>query len=131
MTLRQYTERRTQEHDGSEVLQENHREVADKQLIPRIIARNRQAILVDPHHFHFFQRKKQGRRCSCFQVETSPDGLCQVCFGTGVVAGYEKFGTVSDMYDVSFPRIRAVNVPNFSYPATTPVPEASREDCLW
>ena len=71
--LKHYRETRTDEHDGSEVLQDNHRQVADKQLVPRIIRRNRQAILVDPHYFDFFQRKKQGRRCSCFQVESSPD----------------------------------------------------------
>jgi len=108
--LRHYLEHRTDEHDGSEVLQDNHREVADKQLIPRIIKRNRQAILVDPHYFHYFQRKKQGRRCSCFKIETSPDSLCQVCIGTGVVGGYEKFGTIGEWFDVTYPRIRAVNV---------------------
>ncbi len=119
--LRQYVERRTDETDGSEVLQDNHRDVAEKQLVPRIIKRNRQAILVDPHFFQFFQRKKQGRRCSCFKVEASPDGLCQVCFGTGIVAGYEKFGTVSDMFDVTYPNIRAVNVQQDFESGTRPV----------
>lgn len=110
MSLRQHIERRTAESDGSEVLGTNHHEVADKQLIPRIIKRNREAIITDPHFFHFFQRKKQGRRCSCFVVETSPDGLCQVCFGVGIVGGYEKFGTVSDVFDVTSLRGQAVNV---------------------
>jgi hypothetical protein len=110
MSLKQYTERRTDEQDGSQVLGHNHREVAEKQLIPRIILRNRQAIQVDPHHFWFYQRKKQGLRCSCFAIESSPDGLCQVCFGTGVVGGYEKFGTTSEMLDTTYPRINAVNV---------------------
>lgn len=119
--LRQYTERRTDETDGSEVLGNHHREVAEKQLIPRIIKRNRQAILMDPHHFHFFQRKKQGRRCSCFKVETSPDGLCQVCHGTGIVGGYEKFGTVSDMFDVTYPRMRSVNIRQDFEAQTRPV----------
>lgn len=121
MMLKQHRETRTSEHDGSEVLQDNHRQVADKQLIPRIIKRNRQAILVDPHYFDFFQRKKQGRRCSCFAVESSPDGLCQVCFGTGIVAGYEKFGTLSEVFDVTYPRTRAVNVRQDFASQTRPV----------
>jgi hypothetical protein len=119
--LRHYLERRTEEHDGSEVLQENHREVAEKQLIPRIIKRNRQAILVDPHHFHYFQRKKQGRRCSCFKIETSPDALCQLCFGSGIVGGYEKFGTIGEWFDSTYPRIRAVNVRQNFEAQTRPV----------
>jgi len=102
-------------------LQDNHREVADKQLVPRIIKRNRQAILVDPHYFHYFQRKKQGRRCSCFKIESSPDGLCQVCFGTGIVGAYEKFGTTSEMFDVTYPRVRTVNVRQDFEAQTRPV----------
>lgn len=119
--LRYYREYRTGETDGSEVLEHNHRIVANEQLIPRIIKRNRQAILVDPHYFYFFQRKRTGRRCSCFQVETSPDSLCQVCFGTGLVGGYEKFGTASEWFDSTYNGTRAVNViPNWS-DATRPV----------
>lgn len=119
--LRHYKETRTDEHDGSEVLQDNHRQVAEKQLIPRIIQRNRQAMLVDPHYFDLFQRRKQGRRCSCFKVESSPDALCQVCFGTGIVGGYEKFGTLSDVFDTTFPRTRAVNVRQDFASQTRPV----------
>lgn len=119
--LRQHYERRSEETDGSEVLQDNHRKVAEEQLVPRIIKRNREAILVDPHFFHYFQRKKQGRRCSCFKIETSPDGLCQVCFGTGVVAGYEKFGAASDVFDTTYPRMRAVNVQQDFEAGTRPV----------
>ncbi len=121
MTLRQFTEYRTSESDGSEVLQDNHHKVADEQLVPRIIKRNREAILTDPHHFHFFQRKKQGRRCSCFKIESSPDGLCQVCYGTGIVGGYEKFGTVSDLFDVTYGNTRAVNVRQDFEAQTRPV----------
>lgn len=110
MALKQYTERRSDEQDGSLVLDKNHHAVAEKQLIPRIIQRNKQAAEMDPHYFWFFQRKKQGRRCSCFAIESSPDGLCQVCFGTGVVGGYEKYGTTSEMLDTSHPRLNAVNV---------------------
>lgn len=121
MTLRQYIETRTDEADGSEVLQRNHRDVSEQQLVPRIIKRNRQAILVDPHVFDYFQRKRQGRRCTCFSIETSPDALCQVCFGTGIVGGYEKFGTTSEWFDTSYPGIRTVNVSLNFADATRPV----------
>lgn len=119
--LKQYTEKRTEEADGSEVLDRNHRDVSEHQLVPRIIKRNRQAILVDPYWFYLFQRRRTGRRCSCFQVSTSPDGLCQVCFGTGVVGGYLKYGTTDEWFDTTYPGIRTVNVrPNWDQ-ATRPV----------
>jgi len=110
MSLRQYREYRTGEYDGSLVLDRNHHEVARDQLVPRIIQRNRQALLVDPHPFHYFQRRRQGRRCSCYVVSTSPDGNCQVCFGNGIVGGYDKYGTVSEWFDTTYPRVRTVNV---------------------
>jgi hypothetical protein len=121
MSLRQYREHRTGEQDGSQVLDRNHHEVARDQLVPRIIKRNRQAVLTDPHWFYFFQRKRTGRRCSCFRVETSPDGLCQVCFGTGIVGGYVKFGTTDEWFDSSYPGIRSVNVIQNFADATRPV----------
>lgn len=115
MTLRHYQEYRTEEYDGSQVLDRNHHEVARDQLVPRIIKRNRQAILTDPHWFYFFQRKRTGRRCSCFRIQTSPDGLCQVCFGTGLVGGYQKFGTTDEWFDTTYRGIRSLNVvQNFS-----------------
>ncbi len=121
MTLRQYVEFRTDEQDGSQVLDRNHHIVAEEQLIPRIIKRNRQALLLDPHAFHYFQRRRQGRRCSCFTVETSPDGHCQVCFGNGVVGGYDKFGTAADWFDVTYPRTRTVNVVQNFQDASRPI----------
>lgn len=121
MSLRHYQEYRTDEQDGSQVLQNNHHEVARDQLVPRIIKRNREAILTDPHWFYYFQRKRTGRRCSCFRIETSPDGLCQVCFGTGIVGGYTKFGTTDEWFDSSYPGIRTVNVVQNFAEGTRPV----------
>jgi hypothetical protein len=85
-------------------------EVARLDLIPRIQSRARDALAVDRVDTLFFQRKLTGRRCSCFIVEASPDGLCQVCFGTGIVGGYTKFGTVDLTIDVTHPSLRSVNV---------------------
>jgi len=121
MSLRYYHEYRTEEQDGSQVLDVNHHEVARDQLVPRIIKRNRQAVLTDPHWFYYFQRRRTGRRCSCFRVETSPDGLCQVCFGTGIVGGYRKFLTVDEWFDSTYPGSRSVNVIQNFADGTRPV----------
>jgi hypothetical protein len=95
--------------------------IARDQLIPRIVDRNLDAVAVDRVHFYFYQRNKVGRRCSCWSVETSPDGLCQVCWGTGIVGGYTKWGTVEHILDVSHPIVNTVNVlPAFDQ-QTTPV----------
>ncbi len=85
-------------------------EVALLDLVPRIQSRARDALAVDRVDTLFFQRKLTGRRCSCFIVESSPDGQCQICFGTGIVGGYTKFGTVDFTIDVTHPGLRSMNV---------------------
>ncbi len=85
-------------------------EVALLDLVPRIQSRARDALSVDRVDTLFFQRKLTGRRCSCFIVESSPDGQCQICFGTGIVGGYSKFGTTDMTIDVTHPSLRCVNV---------------------
>jgi hypothetical protein len=42
-------------------------------------------------------------------VETSPEGFCKTCFGTGVVGGYDKYGFRTEVVDVTAP-VRTVNV---------------------
>jgi hypothetical protein len=44
-----------------------------------------------------------------------------VCFGTGLVGGYEKFGTTSEWFDSSYPRVRTVNVHQNFEDVTRPV----------
>ena len=85
-------------------------EVALLDLVPRIQSRARDALAVDRVDTLFFQRKLTGRRCSCFIVESSPDGQCQICYGTGIVGGYSKFGTTDLTIDVTHPSLRCVNV---------------------
>ena len=85
-------------------------EVALKDLVPRIQSRARDALSVDRVDTLFFQRKLTGRRCSCFIIESSPDAGCQVCYGTGIVGGFTKFGTVDFTIDVTHPSLRAVGV---------------------
>ena len=85
-------------------------EVALLDLVPRIQSRARDALSIDRVETLFFQRKLTGRRCSCFIVEASPDAGCQVCFGTGIVGGYTKFGTVDFTIDVTHPSLRTVGI---------------------
>jgi len=84
---------------------------ARKNLVPMIAGRTANALKVDPVEVLYFQRKRSGRRCSCFNGgDSSPDGLCQVCWGTGLVIGFEKYGTRSAMIDVTHPNLKMVNV---------------------
>lgn len=68
------------------------------------------ALDVDVRPFWLYTRLKNGRRCSCFSgSNVEPNGECLTCFGTGIVGGYEKFGTHSELIDPSC-RFNAVNV---------------------
>jgi len=96
--------------DGTQAKEDFPHQVALLDLIPRIQSRARDALAVDRVDTLFFQRKLTGRRCSCFIVESSPDGHCQVCMGSGIVGGYTKFGTVDLTIDVTHPSLRCVNV---------------------
>lgn len=62
-------------------------------LAPRIAQKSANAVLSDRREYYYFKKKTMGRRCSCYQEETSPEATCPVCYGTGIVGGYDKFGT--------------------------------------
>jgi hypothetical protein len=96
--------------DKTQAKEDFPHEVALLDLVPRIQSRARDALSVDRVDTLFFQRKLTGRRCSCFIVESSPDGQCQICYGTGIVGGYSKFGTTDLTIDVTHPSLRCVNV---------------------
>lgn len=85
------------------------------QLAPRIQTKSANAVLSDRREFYFYRRKRNGRRCSCFETETSPDNQCAVCIGTGIVGGFDKHGTVTEVLDYTTPNLIMVNVePNFN-----------------
>jgi len=63
---------------------------------------NSNTLKVDVREFYFYQRIKSGRICSCFLGEqATPEGKCQICFGTGFVGGYNKYGTKLEVIDVT------------------------------
>lgn len=68
------------------------------------------ALDIDVRVFWLYTRLKNGRRCSCFSgSNVEPNGECLTCFGTGIVGGYEKFGTHTELIDPSC-RYNSVNV---------------------
>ncbi len=74
----------------------------------------KQAVRVAPEYFYFYQRRHDGRRCSCFVFESSPAGHCTSCYGTGVVGGFEKWGCKTETLDATYPQITMVNLaPNY------------------
>lgn len=99
---------------GTDVKGNAPHQIAQNQLIPQIVNRTRNAVRVNGQEFLFFQRKQAGRRCSCFSVEQAPEGKCGICFATGFVGGYEKYGCETETVDVTRPGLRLVNVePNY------------------
>lgn len=83
--------------DPSDIVGDIHHTLAKEQLVPQIVARTRNAISVDRREIFFFQRLREGRRCSCWSSgESSPNSQCPVCLATGFAGGYLKWGT--DLY---------------------------------
>ena len=79
-------------------------------MMRRVRKMGHNALDVDVRIFWLYTRLKNGRRCSCFSgSNVEPCGECVTCFGTGIVGGYEKFGTHSEWIDPSC-RYNAVNV---------------------
>jgi len=121
MALRSYREKRTSITTGTDVKDGAPRRIAQEQLIPQIARRSRNAVKVDGMEFYFFQRKSTGRRCSCFSVEQSPDGACDVCHGVGIVGSYDKYGCETEIGDITRPGLRCVNVEGNFDQRTRPV----------
>ena len=90
-------------------------ELLVNQLAPRIQSKSANAVTVDRRNFYLMKRRRSGRRCSCWKVETSADSGCPVCYGIGIVGGFEKFGTISETLDYTTPNLIMVNVePNLA-----------------
>jgi hypothetical protein len=106
---------------NTSVLEDTAMRQAKEDLLPIIAQKSRNALNVAPIYIEYFQRLKSGRRCSCFGVETDPTGLCFVCFGTGVVGGYTKRGTKTEVFDVTYPNTVAANIHADYSNATRPV----------
>lgn len=101
--------------DGAEVLDGPARTIATEQLVPRIAARNNIAIKTVRISTYFYAKVRAGRQCSCFDLDVSPNASCRCCYGTGKVGGYDKYGTITEVIDVTRPDLRTVNImPDYS-----------------
>lgn len=105
-----YREQRTDVPSNTDHKIDALHEIVNEQLAPRIQQKSFNAATVDRRYFYYFQKRFTGRRCSCFIYETSPDAGCRICYSTGVVNGYEKFGTRSESVDFTTPDLIMVNV---------------------
>jgi hypothetical protein len=94
---------------NTDILEDWPQRQARELLIPQIAKKTLNALNTVPIYVEHFQRIRSGRRCSCFTVETEAAGLCPLCFGMGVVGGYQKRGTKVDVLDVTSPYTVCVN----------------------
>ena len=109
-SLRQNIEYRDEAPSRTAYLEDEVHKQAIEQLLPQIAAESEQASKPVRQVFHYLRKKLSGRRCSCFTVETSPDGFCQICFGSGYVGGWDLHGCRSEIIDVTHPNLKLVNI---------------------
>lgn len=108
--LRQNIEYRDEAPSRTAYLEDEVHKQALEQLLPQIAAESEQAAKPARQVFHYYRKKLSGRRCSCFSIETSPDGFCPICFGCGYVGGWDLHGCRTEIIDVTHPNLKLVNV---------------------
>ena len=116
MSVRSYNPRPDDDHIAcdTDILEDWPQRIARETLIPRIAKKTRNALNTVPVYVEQFQRLRQGRRCSCFYIETDASAVCVVCYGTGIVGGFQKRGCKVDVLDTTSPYMKCVNVePNY------------------
>lgn len=107
--------------DGSHIKRDRSRHIA-RDIVQHHRERIKSTREFDPVWCFWFRRKREGRRCSCWAVEESPNGICGLCYGTGVVGGYDKWGFETQVIDVTSPNLMMVNVMPFVDSQIRPVP---------
>lgn len=114
------TERRL---DGSIVKRDRARRIGR-----HIMLQHRERIVtareIDPLWVHWFKKRVHGRRCSCWSLQDSPDGGCDVCYGEGIVSPYEKFGYETHVVDTTRENVILVNAVPYPESQLSPVPFA-------
>lgn len=119
MGVRQYRPNTRSQHsqdDGDRVytrtdhMSEHTRDMA-LVMVKQIAQMTDNALGVDTRWFYYYKRRTAGRRCSCALAENNaPSSNCKVCYGVGIVGGYDKYGTRSETLDVTYPGFSFVNV---------------------
>jgi hypothetical protein len=99
-----YTQQTRTDHPTNTDYKEDSPHIeALQNLVPQIAAKSRNAANVDRVEVLYYQQKHVGRRCSCIGFESQPDALCPICWGVGIVGGYDKYGCHTDLFDFSAP----------------------------
>lgn len=82
-----------------------------KELTLRIAQKTDNALSVDTRWFYYYKKRNVGRRCSCMSGDqATASGTCGCCYGTGVVGGYDKYGTATELLDSTYPGLDLINV---------------------
>jgi hypothetical protein len=76
-------------------------QIALEQLIPSVQHMVRNSISVDRREIFYYFKKVQGRECSCVKENETAEGKCPICYKTGWVGGYDKFGTHTEILDIT------------------------------
>lgn len=96
-------------HTRTDHLSETVRDIGTE-LVLQVAQMTDNAISVDRRWFYYYKRKTVGRRCTCVQGEQQTrDGLCGICYGTGIVGGYDKYGTATEVIDSTYPGAVSLN----------------------
>lgn len=97
--------------DGSEVYDNlTPATIALEQTYPGMRERNKRALKGEYLEVYFYQQIQSARRCSCWGSNTNPSGVCLICYGTGRVGGYQKYGTEQWILDATLPGVTMNNV---------------------
>ncbi len=99
MSIKQYISPNTQRKPGNILAGKKGPKVGNW-MAKQIVGRNEQASQFHGHAYYYYQRITQGHLCSCHQGGI-PDGHCQLCYGTGWIGGYHKWGTQLSVFDVN------------------------------
>lgn len=102
--------------------------VAKNQLVPQIQRLQHNSITVDNRDIYFYFKKVIGRECSCTVENNVAEGKCPICFKTGWVGGFDKFGTVTEILDVTRPLASTNLVCDYTQ---RPVTLTLRKDEVW
>lgn len=123
MSVRSYRPSPDDDHlaTNTDILEDWPQRMARENLIPQIAKKTRNALNTTPVYVEHFQMVRNARRCSCFYVEEEPSMVCKLCFGVGMVGGYQKRGTKVDVLDVTSPYTVCVNTRPMYGKMTRPV----------
>ena len=112
--LKQAVENRTELPSRTAYLEDIPNTLLKELYLPQIALESEQSAKVTREVCLYYRKKLTGRRCSCFTVETSPEGACQICYGAGYVGGWDLHGCRTEIIDVTSPALKMVNImPNF------------------